>query len=1380
MAERLSSMADGPSPDLRGPIIPGIAPGSRDLGTVQAAGRLATQLNVPILRAPDAAPAAPLPPPAPETYGPEDPFALSTIARSSPDAFLKAKAEQVLNIPTEQAFRRAKAEYEFYAAVFPVQHPGDQQRINQETSRRALEIVRLKDEALGLGILDDVMKKALAVYADVKSSKRKPDRLGGYTRQQVLDNNTRGEYPEVWPLRLQRYSQTYVGLQQYVWDGIMGEIQRELNSVDPDENNSILDPNAVGEVEFIKVKNRRERQRSKERKYSRRESSWGGTVTELSWPETAKEIPDAILEWAQEVLGEIEEKGGPAIHKDVEKLVDKSEELVDGARVRLYNDEGINIDPETDPYYRGAKNLGKEVITTIGGGMVLYQEGEDIGGSGENAAQYAEMRSYNYINLESAGYTLPGVALALHLLKTHRGGSYWMGHPFDEEAFNREHPDYEGYFEGEKPDSGQAEEYRKILQEEIIEIIQNREIFIPQREFDSRTREGYCFNSEDNIARLLLDPDGQIRQRLVQQYGEESPEVKRHESRVGVFQRAKKRHDGLQGLSSDLTSAERDDQIRRRIERRMNQREGNQLLRIVTREWTEKLEAARAGGNREEYDKALWGWLKSYNEHRVKSGLRPWYPSYWDRVRMEINNPEKVVDRMLSEEELMAMYEPVKIDTTRSAQDINREINERTAKARFAFRYAKSHDLMNNADMLTGGERKKNVDPKTGETLSIGATDPITGRPVTGKVERIVDIIIERTTKAIAREDAELKTLRGIRDQARQVVQEAIQRERAAIAANASQAQITALKAEVARLHKIAIEKADECGEAMLSAHFLPTHALKEMGLVEGKVPVWSFNFMHRYTKKAFARALAAYGVEVGKGAQSVPITHDKNVEMAAILERSRRALKAQHDWAVYEFMVGRYNVYAKDAYGNFLLRDKKVDGKVVKDENGNVVQEYIPVEGYWPNEFGGVRDLQERIRLTNSFGGAPETMEVYNTSYEGSTSGDTAFPELIPKFGDFGFLPFYLRLGVTSARELHGLIKGDGIELYTNRLFNPRDALHHAKSWGQAYVARAHAVGGKTGEGQSSPGMLQEPADATFEIADFLRGMLDQIQKEGIIKEHMPHTYKYVGLMQEWRLADVPYSEFSKRQDLETSRQLMYTEFSKMSKPLADGLFMQVYHRFKTFLGLLDAEKPVIAGRTTRIFRAWEYNNTLLTYELIDQLEASLTRTKPDEGIIIKQGYSPEWANPWTEEMLWLVLETAGYRVLPRRTRRLIAQQGVDEFRKRKVLVDGREVSLLEELNKRGLALVQIGSSRWSDIPKNIRDQVEDIQRTTGLLDFMRHEGWEGDRIDSQGRKIKILGENVPPLVRQRMQREAVEVQPQTQNQGGGGGIFGRWRGRS
>ena len=107
---------------------------------------------------------------------------------------------------------------------------------------------------------------------------------------------------------------------------------------------------------------------------------------------------------------------------------------------------------------------------------------------------------------------------------------------------------------------------------------------------------------------------------------------------------------GLFGLSSD----QRKDRIRQRIEDKMKA-EGNQALLD---------EINRTSPDQTSRDRALWKWVRDYNRPRIElrregSSDEPWFPSLWDGERLSMTRPEDLIDRALSKDEFKAMVEEV-------------------------------------------------------------------------------------------------------------------------------------------------------------------------------------------------------------------------------------------------------------------------------------------------------------------------------------------------------------------------------------------------------------------------------------------------------------------------------------------------------------------------------------------------------------------------------------------------------------------------------------------------------------------------------------------------------------------------------------------------
>ncbi len=1171
------------------------------------------------------------------------------------------------------------------------------------------KIQSMVQEAEQARILVDVRTRALEFYKQLKVTKR--HEKWGRDKQQVIDSARGGYgYKEFFwenSPQLKKLESKFRGVAQYIWDGIVSEADKEVNH---EESPSL---NVVAAEEFQRIREQRRIQRLSEKKYATHEY-YGSRNWELT-AESAEELVPSVLDWVRDQLAELSDTDVGSTHNQLNEIRTRGVQLLETCRVRLESEEGQKI-PETHPDFLRAKATVESVTDSVGYEKVIYKGGEDI------SAQYAERFASNYIGHHDAIYLMPRIAYILLKLRTHKKGTYWMGHDFSEE----------------KVDEGPIRKYRETIQEEIVEDAATHDIFISEKDFYKRNHADKDVNPEgrdlrysfdDNIERLLLDPDGSvgvnIKEKLTKQgvsQEEIAKALERHSIRVKAFWDIKTRLDAKEekGGWVGYTKEERKNAVRQKIIEQMRKKTDNSYLAGVTEEAMAKMEVARQSGRVDTFDQVMWKWVEDYNDYRIKFQLHKWYPSNWDRVRIKIDRPEKVIDRFLTDEQLGAMYERVRSLKESNLEDY--QIAHAIDESRFGFQLARSYAILEMEDVLLGGIRARVRDPKNGEPV-----DP------KNKVVRVFDVVQERLEDAITKEEAELK---GIKDTA--------------------QAEIKRLKAQ-GKLEDAKAEQ-EKLDKRILGAQFLATHALKAMGFVDGKLPVWSQQLKDDSTINFFGNALAAYGVNVAYGE---PISHNSKRELYEILERGRRALQVEYDRAAQKFMEGKYPVLPRDEYGNLVRK---------LDSGG----EPIPAEAYMPDDYGETATIKEKNRIVNA-GAVREHRAITDTRFETSTSGGVAVQELISEIGDMGFYPNLVRLGVVSIAGLHGYIKRrDEMEAHEQKLFTTMDPVFSARERAAAYKARKFLTGGNVSEGKSVPGFLNEPFHGAFKSADWLHEQYALAQSYGMdntadyiaIMRHgyRPHRddYKdYLGFKAEWS-GEIPGikngTTINKKvtgEDVERLRQLSYLDFDKMSKPMADQFYTTMYGILDYFQDYLKALKPIQVSRGGRALRTWEETNHLKWYAFRRLMRES--SAKDDKGFISKQGYSPEVASEIAIRMMEIALKDADYLILRSHEVKKRVKDGAEilsgvltpEDKER-----GFEVEIKGEKTK---TLAIPDEKYWYSLRPQIKAALETI-RMRGLLEFMREEGYKIKLVDPKGELIKdkkgntiyreVLGRNIPPLV--------------------------------
>ncbi len=1243
----------------------------------------------------------------------------------------RARLREMADREGGSVFNMAKHVYEYYMVLPMPADPARQQELITRQTQARLELQNLIDQADQAGILDGTRREALEFYENFKTAKRRDK--WGRDKQQIIDI-ARANYRETFwdnSVALRQFEGQFRGVAKYLYDGVVTEAFKELN-----DNAQTPSLNVVAKKEFNDIQEQRRRNRLSAKKYEVN-MYYGRRSYELA-AENARELPNAILGWVRDQLAEIPHTDMQTVDGKLKEIRAEADQLLGTNRVHLEKDSGQTEVTETHPDFLRAKAVVEAVTDSIGYEMIIsWDEKQHHEGAGEVAASYAERFASGYIGHHDAIYLMRRVARALFKLRTHKEGTYWTGHPNSEE----------------KVDKGFQEKYRQQLQKEIEEDLATYDIFtetiftenpdlfqglIKTQEDAEDIRLGYAgffelrekyrlqYSHDDPLERMLLDPGNVIRQRIASTGNAEA--LSRHDTRVKVFRDIKARRDTEDGLMS-LSPEQRKNSIRQKIIAQMQEVIG-ETFGEETRKAILEMADARIHGDVTSFDKTMWQWLGDYNKHRTKMGLHiegdaSWYPTGWDMVRMKIDMAEKVLNRKLTDEQIDAMYEKIKSQPG-GLTDYKTDLA--LDEARFAFLVARGYAMLEMEDSMYGGIRTRLRDPKTGEIIDQDH-----------KVRRISDIVQERLEQAIVEEEAELdqdKTTYGARiEQAKQA---------------GDFAQAKALQIEL--------------DKKILGGQFLATHALKAAGFVDGKLPVWDGQLRSDTVINFFGNVLAAYGVNVAFGHGA---SHNTKELLYEILNRERRAWQSEWDIAAQEFMVGTYPTL-----------ELGYDTDPASPTYGKLVPQSNKAKAYRRNIWGREVTISEKNRIVNT--GAPnEHLGITDNRFVTSTSGGVAVPEFVDQLGDLLFAPPLVKLGVVSIAGLHGYIHGlDEVEASRQKIFTSDDAVYSAKERAAAYNARKAFTGGKYAEGKSGPGFANEPFHGGFKAADYL------IDQHTFVEEHSLHNlHRYLALMQNYRHKGDPYSKFldeyrgdyvyhinelrqgnwtkvQKKEevtgfDLEESRQMSYYDLKRLDKKEQDEFYTTLYGVFDYFQDYLKSRKDSIQSRGGRVLRAWEEENYKAFYVFRRKMrEAVMGRKnpdgtwdlKPEEGFILRLGYSPEVASEASLGMLEIVLKDADYLILEGYEVKAKVRDGEE------ILAKALEAAGLEQS---GFDVIVNGVAKktfvipdekdWGNIVDDrVRKALIRI-RKRGLLEFMMEEGYKiGDK--------KILGQKIPPLVQKAM----------------------------
>lgn len=1251
--------------------------------------------------------------------------------------------------------------------------------------------------------------EALKFYKKVKSAKQN-DMYGG-NREEVIKRARHGndfeeaifeDSPELKELEAQ-----YGGLLRYIYAGIVQEADKDVHNRD---KKSELVPRAREMYE--EIKERRARERKRETKYETRATQYG-VIWELN-AENARELPEAVLDFTRDKIFALVKQPPEDIDKEVRKIGEETERLLDQNRIRLI-EEGIDI-PETHPDFLRAKALVVAIPYVLGYEQLLLKGGEEATPAYKLKIAADFIDHDNAIYLENPKAALQMHLLTTYrdgiYWMGHRFDQEKPGDGEDEEDIPGEGSTKGIRGEIEEYVVEYASSHDLFLSDDMTKGLFDGKGAFEYREKGNPEGRDLRYAFDDNIEKLLLDLGNERRRQIAASGDGEAlrrEALRRHDLRVGVFRKIKESLDereGLgfvsnqerkqmerqkgkgrrltdkelllrvelkkntwraeiqqwlktQGISEGQISAfpeeievrileeadvKRQQAIRQRIMQKMSDREKrSSYMKQLTIRAREKL--GEVGLSDPERDKILWKWVADYNEYRIKLRLSRWHPSGWDRVRVEIDRPTKVLNRGLSGDELMAMYDPnsLQFKSPEELSDEDRkEIDFKENEARFGFKLARSYQVFHLQDTLLGGTRTRLTDPDTGKYIGklpdnndrnhpnwetnrrLGLTDE-NGRVVDPKrkIVRIFDVVQVRLQQAIEEEAAAI---------------DAAKAEKAAAVASGNQQLIG--------------EKTQALRNIMVNSQFAATHVLKELGLVEGKLPVWSFNFLDPTTMDVFTKALADYGFEVGEfvGAEKGPglaIDHNDKKEFYELMERGRRALKSEWDRAAKEFMEGRFRI---------------------TDDQGRPARALMKAASDWGTNIDPVIK-DERNRIIN-IGAVRGNRKITEFRFQGSTSGALTTHELVSTVGDIGFYSMLVWLGVTDIRSLHGYVhRRNEKEFHDHQYFDVMDQVDHAKSQSAAFKAvKALAGGADMGGGKTSPGFFQDPFLASIRINETLR-VWAQESKLTQSNVAMQNTLDYLNALEEWRNFGGGIPE-DKKAELERLRQMTYLDFPNMRIPMNQELYLKMYEVLAHFIFYLNTLKDVQQNRAPgKATRSWYLDNMLKWYSFRSLMRKAHVDRK---GFILRHAFSPEIASEVSLRMIQQALEGADYQIpLPYETSRLAYEGAV-------ILAQ----ALTPDEQKNGFGIPN--EEDWINPEKvkpAVRKALETI-RERGLLPFMQQEGYplvnaEGEFIGKEGVKVseaqkrKVLGYEVPPQVRdiieEKNKGKYLDLLPEKDNKG-------------
>lgn len=1399
---------------------------------------------------------------------------------AAPDVLVPQRAFERITAEIQEAERRdndstfntARILYEYYmgkitkyvdiAGLSPDDRTELQNR--RESNKAAIQRLAREAEEEQAKPRDLIRQRLVEFYKEVKNTRRSEHLGRGGSRRSVIEQGKQlgPRQEDIWG-RFPELQAIYGGLAQYIWEGVVEEIDNEENGTPRPSLNPLA------EAEFAEVKRLRQIDRMKQPKFETTQSWYGGElIYTFDWPETAAEMVLSAQDWVKHQIAKIGKRDPGTIGKALEQIRDRGVLLVENSVNRLNGEEGAKIS-EKNPYFLRARAF-MEGIPEIFGNEKMMQQGNTEQGPGHKerfASEFINNHNEAYLENKYAAYEM-------HQLDKVEDGTFWTGQDWDWEKFDP----------GQKKDHMQRIE-KKIQEDASTMDFFTETIFAAYPElfsellkeesdkgkgfFELREKYHLDYGFKDPLEKMLLDSNNQIRDKIAATGDQKA--LERHRLRVDVFRRTWDRRNEREGLgfvtdqerqtaeaakgrrltgqqllakgelirntlrTQGLSEAEIDKEmvkhnknhhrltdkqllelaelkrnirraeiqqelraqgltepeiaarveqievqirhemevrrrqaIRQRIIQEMQNNTEGSFISPRTRKMFRNSEApggagelewANMNGGTEAYDKALWDWVRAYNGHNIEfqregdlGEEQIYYPSGWDMVRMKINRPTKLIDRSLFEEAFEAMYERIDLEALSKRPDYEDIKAQKIEEARFGFDIARAYEKFLMRSTLLGGMRARLTDSKTGEyigklTANEGnekETDWVNKRLGLIKVDdqgiierdadghtiavnpdrkliRIFDVIQARLEKAIADEAVYINTFKEAEAQARVARDEAIK---------------TGNQATIAATAKAFEEAEAALTDTLVNAQFVATHALKEIGVVEGKLPVWSYNFLDRNTLYVFTEALADYGVEAGSG--RIPIDHNRKEEFYEILERGRRALQSEKDRAVKEFMEGRFPTF-----------EEEEDGEIKLDPGGNPVPSLGLYTGVMDFVRGVPKKLNERKRISNK-GDHPENTQPFEGAYDMSTSGGEIVPEMIPSFGDTGFDPLLVWLATPSIREVNNYMKGlDEVEFRRHPWIHVRDAPANAKAQAASYNVRRALSGGIIeyhGQKIYTPGLLKDTFLASININAILREWLEVGQT--LADRKMGNTVAYLRLMDQWRFRKWTFTE-KNATEMEAFRQLTYLDHPKEGILLNREMYFKMYDVLKHLIYYFATEQEVEQNRITgNATRNLHEHNTL---KLIEFTKVLRKAGIDDTGYVVRHKFSPEIASEVSISMIWQTIEDADYQILTGQERRWRVSEGA------KLLARGLDDDVLI-----GQGFKILDEKDWSSLPEKTRKTLETIRRR-GLLEFMRWEGYpivnkKGEPLDAQGQVItkdrmrKVLGYEMPPLVRKQV----------------------------
>lgn len=922
--------------------------------------------------------------------------------------------------------------------------------------------------------------------------------LGGYQEKfwQYSDTTLRRIFGNVDTALLRS---DYEGVLSYIAARVAVAVEKELDGETLAPREDFGDFYFLGikrelEIERVEVERQRQRQRRNVTpEHMLHYNDWRRSF-EFVWAENREELRASVFGWLEKFEKHLPNETAQIVHQEGGKWKANAIEALEAAAHEL------DIS-EKEPFFEELRNTIESYTNVLVGVKLLETDG-----GFEPYTSYLEANGHNF-NGHSDAIMLGNAKSAIIQAFMARNHGAISAAIIPDEARG-------GTIE--KPQAGDIEDFRGNIEDQAKLYAATHELYIKPEDFESRRNEGYGW--DDEIEELLLvDSRGEAEaDALTSNPVACAEKIAKRIARIGVFNEIKDRWDkedkARDGRSfAELSPDERKEEIRFRIRTKMFLAGFKALAEDVD-----------ATTDIAEKDRKLWDWLKEYNQKREKQGHSLFYPSYWDEIRLKIDRPTKLIDRVLAEDELDAMIEEVgafraKIEVTGQEVELN-------------------------IDTLADDQIKAVVENLnwTDNTLPNFIGGGLTAQQIAkAKVELFEDALFNKQQREAEAErafninrayqkflgvDARWggMTIRDLNDngdvvfktiweKAEEILKAKIDQEEAEIEVIVT-AHKAALKAR-GNLTDPEIDKAVIERRRLLrrDSTFGATLALREIGIAKD-LPIWNYYYYND------PQRIQAFAPLVG-------YTHNEKVELVDLLDRGRREMRAVFDYVADTYMDGRILIVRNEANadveleldrnGNLVLDPDTGKPKMRLDASGNPI----------PKDFH--QEREDRARVINE-AGVTALREVFESRFMLSTSGGIEVVDLISKIGDLGIYDLLWEMGCKDFREFQGFIKRrDEVELRKQSFWNIRnwrDPITYAKRLRGAGAAIPYLRGGEVEGKGRKPGVLQEPMMGAYKIRDFFLENQNWVggQLHDNISEYIAKNYKILKVASQDKLVEI------------------------------------------------------------------------------------------------------------------------------------------------------------------------------------------------------------------------------------------------------------------